>query len=413
MRRRLQGHSLRFVADDEHGNDDAAPDPFRSFAANPLFKAMMGALSGQGPLNWDVARQIAVIGAVGERDDGQPDPRERWELNDLARIAAMHVAGSLGRPEVPTVEFLAVSRSAWAERTLTDFRPLFTDLAASLTRTPGDDSEPPADPLASMFGEITSMIAPAMIGMAIGAMVGAMAQRAFGQYDLPLPRRGSREMLVVPGNIRDFAGDWSLAESDLRMWVLIHELASHVVLSGGAVDDGIASLVRRHVAAFRPDPSTILDRLGSFDPSDESSMSRIQQTFADPTVLLGAVRSPEQEQMAPLLDAGITGVLAVVDAIVDDAAGRLLGPRHTIAEAVRRRRLDTGADTVVLERLLGIDLSTEQLRRGADFARGVGERTDGPVVPVLMRMIDDAECLPTPNEIAAPGLWLARLGLDD
>lgn len=398
------------MADDER---DETPDPFRSFAANPLFKAMMGALSGQGPLNWDVARQIAVIGAVGERHDGQPDPSERYELNDLARIATMHVAGSLGRTDLRTVEFLPVSRAAWAERTLVDFRPLFTDLAASLTRAPEDDTSAPADPLASMFGEITSMIAPAMIGMAIGAMVGAMAQRAFGQYDLPMPRAGSREMLVVPGNVRDFAGDWSLAESDVRMWVLIHELASHVVLGCDAVENGIASLVRRHVGAFRPDPSAILDRLGSFDPADESSMSSMEQTFSDPTLLLGAVRSPEQEQMAPLLDARITGILALVDAIVDDAAGRLLGPRHTIAEAVRRRRLDTGTDTVVLERLLGLNLSVEQLRRGADFARGVGERTDGPVVPVLMRMTDDVECLPTPNEIVAPGLWLARLGLDD
>lgn len=404
------------MADDDRGEDEGAdgnPDPFRSFAANPLFKAMMGALSGQGPLNWDVARQIAVLGAVGERDDGQPDPRERWEVNDLARIAAMHVAGSLGRTDVPTIEFLTVSRAAWAERTLTDFRPLFTDLATSLTRTPADDPVEAGDPLASMFGEITAMIAPAMVGMAIGAMVGAMAQRAFGQYDLPLPRAGSREMLVVPANVRGFADDWSLAEADVRMWVLIHEIASHVVLSTDAVDEGVASLVRRHVAAFRPDPSAILDRLGSFDPGDESSLARIEQTFADPTFLLGAVRSPEQERMTPLIDARIAGLLALVDAIVDDAASRLLGPRHTIAEAVRRRRLDTGTDTVVLERLLGLNLSVDQLRRGAEFSRGVAERTDGPVARVLMRMTDDVECLPTPNEIVAPGLWLARLGLDD
>lgn len=400
------------MADGDDPDGGGTPDPFRSFAGNPLFKAMMGALSGQGPLNWDIARQIAVIGAAGERDDAQPEPRERYEFNDLARIAAMHVATSLGRPEAPVAEFLAVSRTAWAERTLADFRPLFTDLAASLTRRPDGEPDAASDPLTSMFGEITAMIAPAMIGMSIGAMIGAMAQRAFGQYDLPLPRPGSREMLIVPGNVRDFAADWSLSESDVRMWVLIHELASHAVLGSAAVEEGIVSLVRRHVAAFRPDPSAILDRFGSIDPTDESSFEGIEKTFSDPTVLLGAVRSPEQEQMTPLLDARIAGVLALVDAVVDDAAGRLLGPRHVIAEAVRRRRLDTGTDTVVLERLLGLDLSVEQLRRGADFARGVGERTSAPLVSVLMRMTDDVANLPTPNDVDAPGLWLARLGLD-
>lgn len=400
------------------GDDDAngSPDPFGSFAANPLFKAMMGALSGQGPLNWDIARQIAVLGAVGgpaDDADDQPEVGQRYEFNDLSRIAALHVTESLGAVGQQSPEILPVTRATWAERTLVDFRPLFIDLATSLTdrRAADRDEDESSDALQAMLGQLTSMMAPAMIGMSIGAMVGAMAQRAFGQYDLPLARPGSRELLIVPGTMRKFADDWSLASSDVGMWVLIHELVSHAVLTTDAVEVGVSALVRRHVAAFRPDPTAIVDTLGSLDAGDDDALDAIQRALSDPTVLLGAVRSPEQERMIPLLDAHVTGVLALIDAVVDEAASRVLGPGHTIAEAIRRRRLDVGTDTVVLERLLGLNLSGEQLRRGADFARGIGERTDGSPVVVLRRMIEAPANLPTPNEIAAPGLWMARLGL--
>ena len=47
------------AADDEYGE---SVDPF---AGLPLFGDLSRALSGQGPLNWDAARQFAVLAASG------------------------------------------------------------------------------------------------------------------------------------------------------------------------------------------------------------------------------------------------------------------------------------------------------------------------------------------------------------
>jgi uncharacterized protein (DUF2342 family) len=146
--------------------------------------------------------------------------------------------------------------------------------------------------------------------------------------------------------------------------------------------------------------------MSDLDPTDTDAMARIQALFADPMVLLGAVRSPEQEALSPILDARIAAVTGYVDYVVDAVGSRLLGGASPIAEAVRRRRVEYGADARLVEQLLGISLTRAQQQRGRAFIAGVVEREGEAVLP---RLVESPGNLPTPNEIDAPGLWLARL----
>ena len=260
--------------------------------------------------------------------------------------------------------------------------------------------------MAAMLGNLSSMMAPAMMGMSIGSMIGALASHALGQYELPLSRPHASEILVVSSSVDSFASEWSIATDDMRMWVLIHELASHAILASSAIEQGLTALVQQHVSAFRPDPQALMDSIGELDPSDPDAMARIQGVFSDPMVLMGAVRSAEQEAMAPLLDAHIAAVSGYIDFVVDSVSSRLLGASSPIAEAARRRRVEYGADGQLIERLLGVSLTRAQQQRGRSFIEGVVERNGASA---LIPMLEKAENLPTPNEVEAPGLWLARL----
>lgn len=387
---------------------DDDPTPFNPFGGMPFFNDMMRAMSQQGPLNWDLAQQFAQLGAVGDTSDPEPDASTRIAYNALADIADMHVREittlSTG-PRDRHVEILTTTRAKWAQRTLTDLRPLFTNLATALNRReePQDSSD---DPMAAMLGNLSSMMAPAMMGMSIGSMIGALASHALGQYELPLSRPHASEILVVSSSVDSFANEWSIATDDMRMWVLIHELASHAILASSAIEQGLTALVQQHVSAFRPDPQALMDSIGELDPSDPDAMARIQGVFSDPMVLMGAMRSPEQEAMAPLLDAHIAAVSGYVDFVVDSVSSRLLGASSPIAEAARRRRVEYGADGQLIERLLGVSLTRTQQQRGRSFIEGVVERNGASA---LIPMLEKAENLPTPNEVEAPGLWLARL----
>ena len=61
----------------------------------------------------------------------------------------------------------------------------------------------------AMMAGLSQMMAPAMLGMAVGSMVGQLAKRAFGQYDLPIPRPAAAELVLVPATIDAFAEEWS------------------------------------------------------------------------------------------------------------------------------------------------------------------------------------------------------------
>jgi uncharacterized protein (DUF2342 family) len=86
--------------------------------------------------------------------------------------------------------------------------------------------------------------------------------------------------------------------------------------------------------------------------------------------------------------------------------GSLIGSYGMITEALHRRRVEAAAHDRFVDHLLGLELGARQYERGEAFVRGVVER-DGDIG----RLFERAEHLPTPNEVDAPGLWLARIDL--
>ncbi|CAB4368364.1 MAG: hypothetical protein F2916_06255 [Actinobacteria bacterium] len=387
---------------------DGEINPSNPFGGIPFFNDMMRAMAGQGPLNWDLAQQFAQLGAVGDSSDPEPDTTTRLAFNSLVDIADMHVRAvtslSTGANDTHT-EILTTTRARWAHRTLTDLRPLFTNLATALQShdTVSDVSD---DPMAAMMANLSTMMAPAMMGMSVGSMVGALANHALGQYEIPLARPHTSEILIVSSSIDAFATEWEIPKDDLRMWVLIHELSSHAVLAAPAITDGLTALVQAHVSAFRPDPDALMSSLTDVDPNSTDAMAAVQSLFSNPMVMMGASRTSEQEALAPVLDAHVAAISGYIDYVVDTVSARLLGGASPIAEAVRRRRVQTGANSHLVEQLLGISQTRAQQQRGRAFIDGIVEREGAGTLPALVSAPGN---LPTPNEIDAPGLWLARL----
>ena len=395
------------------GIGGAGSDPLQGL---PLFGDLSRALAGQGPLNWDAARQFAVLASsgggllagTGQSTSPNIEPGVRIKYAELANIARLHV-GDVMQLEVPATEPSVATPEQWAQQTLEAYRPLFNDLATSLGPRDELPDEASSDPMAQMMAGLGKMMAPAMLGMSVGSMVGNLARRAFGVYDLPIPR-ATPSLVLVPTNIDRFAADWEIELDEMRLWVLAHELAGLTLFSVDHVADHLRGLVQRHVAAFRPDPSAITDKLTSLDVDQTDPMAAMQQAFGDPEVLLGAVRSPEQAELEPLLDAAVAVTIGAIDWVVDAVAVRIIGGNALqIAEAVRRRRTEVSPDDVFVERLLGIRLGADQTARGKTFVQGVVDRAGEQG---LAPLFSDPEAMPTPNEVEAPGLWLARVSGD-
>ena len=133
--------------------------------------------------------------------------------------------------------------------------------------------------------------------------------------------------------------------------------------------------MRQHVGGFRPDPNAVVERLGELDSGASDPMAALQQALGDPEVLLGAVTSPAQQALRPQLDTLVAVVVGYVDWIVDAVSVRIVGGSALrIAEAVRRRRVETSASDSFVEQLLGIRIGEDQVARGKAFVQGVVDR---------------------------------------
>jgi putative hydrolase len=391
------------LPDDDGGGSNEPLNPFASF---PMFGDLARALEGQGPLNWDAARQFALLGATQGQPEHNIDPSARIAYTELARIASMHVNDVTGIDST-FPEPRIVTRSQWASETLDAYRPLFTDLATSLHQDVDADSG--SDPMMQMMAGINRMMAPAMMGMSVGSMIGQLSQRVFGLHDLPIPRE-KQEIVLVGSTIDDFAAEWEIPLDEMRLWVLAHELSGHRLFAVPPLRDALAALVRAHVGGFRPDPSALADKLGGLDATMEGAgdpMEVLQQAFSDPEILLGAIRSEEQIALQPRLDAAVATVVGYTDWVVDAVAARVVGgAARRQAAAVPRPRAGSTPDDVFVERLLGIRVGEDQVLRGKAFVQGVVDRVGETELTGLLHLPDS---MPTPNEIEAPGLWIARV----
>ena len=399
-------------------DDPLGGNPFGNI---PLFGDLAKALAGQGPLNWDAARQFAQLASEGATTSaGNVDPAVRIALADLGRIAELHVRDVTGLdPVFP--EITAVTPGTWAQRTLEAYRPLFTELATSLGRRPtlprrrtrcrarrhrprrrrrpddGHDGQPQrADgPVDDGHG-----------GRLDGRADGHPGVRPVRPADPP-GRQHDAHRAGQPRPLRHRVGGAPRPDAPV---------------GPGPRDDRPRRCSRSprcatttpHWCAATSAPSSPIRR-----PSPRSSPIWTWRAATRCRPSSGRCRirrcssarcsRPSRRRWPRSLDAATAAIIGYVDYLVDAVAARVIGGEALrIAEAVRRRRVEASPDDLYIERLLGLKLTHEQVQRGKTFIAGVVDRVGEAALSGLFAR---PGALPTPTEIDAPGLWLARLDL--
>jgi putative hydrolase len=406
--------------------------PFAGGPFGDLMRDLARLFATQGPVNWEIARQMATWAATGGQPQDNVDPVARVRLEELIRVAELHVAEATGLAVSSSgvLSVRPVSPPEWALRTLEAWKPRLELLAGRMNSAISPDSPgspgspgfgppgipqpdpdlqdaPGGDPMSQLFSNLPQVLGPFLFGLQAGSMVGQLASRAMGQYDLPIPRPPSDELLLVPSTIDSFARDWSLDTDDARLWVCLRETVNHAVLSRPHVRARLDELIDEYVAAFDPSPTALEDKLGGIDPTDMSSM---QELLGDPETLLGEMENDEQRRVKAQLRSLLSAVTGYVDHVMDSVGRRLIGSYGPLTEALRRRRLEDSSGTRILAKLLGVSLDESAYEQGRAFVRGIVERAGDEG---LARLWSTEKEMPTPAEVAAPGLWLARIDLPD
>ena len=380
-------------------------NPFEGLPFFGDFEKLFGSGSKD---HWSTAKQIAVQMASGEDGDPNVDPSDRIALEELSRIAQLHVSNATGLDSGNAI-VVPVTRTQWAHETIDSYQPLFEKLNDSLGESSGNEIES-SDPMGAMFGQMMQFLGPMMLAMTAGSMVGHLAQRALGQYDLPIPREKNAGVKVVTKNVEDFGGEWSLPSQELLLWVCLNELTYYTIFQLDHVRDRFGNLLMEYVSAFESNPSGLEEKLQQIDMTSPSAIEDLQKSLGSPEVILGAIQSEEQKYILPELEATTAVIVGYVDFVMDSVGHGLIGSYDQITEAMRRQRVEADPSDRFIERLLGLELTQAQVDRGTTFINGVIERTG---TAELARLWEDSKNFPTPNEVDAPGLWLARLDLPE
>jgi putative hydrolase len=265
---------------------------------------------------------------------------------------------------------------------------------------------PPADemnPLAGMFGAL----GPLLLGVQCGFMVGQLAQGILSQHDLLLPVAEPPAPAVVVPNLEAFHAAWSIPADDLRYYLSVQEAVRPRISAQAWVRHRLVGLASDYVGSFRVDASAFEAQLNALDLSDPTSLEGLVR---DPDTILGAMQTPEQLQVLERLQSTTAVLESYADHVVERVGAPMLGSLGTIREAMRRHRITRSEADRFVQRLLGLDPSRKAHELAEAFCAGVVERT-GPAA--LARILEGEQLLPTPSELEAPGLWLARLDLDD
>jgi coenzyme F420 biosynthesis associated uncharacterized protein len=340
-------------------------------------------------VDWSLARQVARF-AVG--NDEMPSIGR--DLPALARELEGQVAAYTRlelRDPVPPVE--VVSRTEWAGVNLDSLARMLDPVAGRL-----DSRLSFAGPLAGAL----RIASGATLAAEAGLVIGYVAQRVLGQYEVSLLQADAppRLLLVGPNLVRARA-QLEVDRDSFLTWIVIHELTHAFQFQAVPwLRDHLGGLMRRYLETVEvrmergaagglpslPEPSKLVDAFR------EGGLAAIVQTH-------------EQRELMGEMQAAMAVVEGYSEHVMDAMAADLLPDWRELREAMERRRRSRSAPERIIERLLGLNLKMRQYELGRRFCDAVAEREG---IEGLNRVWSGPEAIPAPGELHRPADWLGR-----
>jgi putative hydrolase len=357
------------------GDPQQFADALRQFADLMAWKG--------GPVNWDLAKNVARHAVVAEGDPSVLDS-QRHQVDEALRLADLWLGDATTLPSgIRSTQ--AWSRSEWVEATLPVWSKLCDPIAAKAVETMGGmftlDPEELGDLPPEMrtamsavggglggLGPMMQQIGGAMVGGQTGAAVGALAREVVSSTDIGLPLGPEGVAALLPAGIAEFGRGLSVDEDEVRLFLALREAAHHRLF--GHVPWLRASLlgaVEQYARGMTVDTSVLRAAMPQVDLTNPEAL---QEALAGGG-LFQPEDTPEQKNALARLETALALVEGWVATVVDAAAARRLPHADALAEAIRRRRATGGPAERTFATLVGLELRPRRLREAAVIWQGL------------------------------------------
>jgi coenzyme F420 biosynthesis associated uncharacterized protein len=354
-------------------------------------------------IDWDVAISTGVRWVRPGPQVSLADARTVVaELRELAVAVAEPVHQITGMISAEDAGRVAVvDRPGWIRANVDGFRVVLDPLAVHL-REQGRAPDP---------GSVIASVGSRVTGMQAGLILAYLAGRVLGQYELFLPpdpetpqgaAPAGRLTLVAP-NILMVERELGVDPHDFRRWVCLHEETHRTQFTSvdwlrGYVQDQMTQFL----LASDHDPATILDRVRAAADAMAGAVRG-----GDGDSLIEAIQTPRQREILDRLTCVMTLVEGHGDYVMDAVGPKVVPSVAEIRAAFNARRGSAGRLEQTIRRMLGIDLKMKQYAQGSRFVATVVAEAGMDTFNLVWT---SPETLPTKDEIAAPTLWLERVG---
>jgi len=335
----------------------------------------------------------ALAATVARRVAGRSPFEGTYHTTRYAREApgmvarASELVARETRLELPGApEVRVISREEWIDMNVASFAALLAPLEGRMPDRPGSGGA-----------------AGRMMGAEIGAVLGLLARRVLGQYELVLPAPGEEvgdTVVFVGGNVVEMERRHEFRSAEFRLWVALHEMAHRAQFVGVPwMRDYFFDLVGELVDASAPEPGRLVRVT-----EELFAAMRSGRPLLDRAGVLGLLANPAQRAVLDRVQALMTLLEGHGHAVMDRIGARVLVTQRRMSRVLQARRMD--ARTAVLLRLVGLEMKLRQYEDGARFIAGVEEIAGWSALDAAWR---GPAALPTLTEIEAPEQWLDRV----
>ncbi|MGZ4799619.1 MAG: zinc-dependent metalloprotease [Acidimicrobiia bacterium] len=345
------------------------------------------------PVDWGlaerVARRIAGREPLATSYLGVSLQRDFAEVTVEAEAAVTELTGL--RPPSPAVAAV-LDRGGWVGANVSSMRSLLAPFSDRMG--------------ARMANSPVAPVGRRIAGAELGFLLGYVAQRVLGQYDLLVPEDSSISIsddavYYVGPNVLGLEKRFAFRPRDFRLWIALHELTHRAQFTGVPWLRGyFLGLVGELVGGVEPDPRRLLGAV--VRAADEMRHGR---NPIDEGGMVSLFASDEQRETLGRVQALMSLLEGHGNAVMNRLGAEMVDGQARMARVLQARRNARGA-TALLHRLLGLELKLKQYELGEAFVNAI-EREAG------LHAIDPAwqspDLLPTLDELSAPLTWLARV----
>jgi coenzyme F420 biosynthesis associated uncharacterized protein len=350
-------------------------------------------------VNWDRVRGIATS------MNREPVP----DAAVLARLSAEY--GGLVNRCVPLItEFTGqvlprnldtvyvLGRNDWVRANLDNFRLLFEPIE-EINRRNGSFGRAPGSTAWSTINQT-------LLSTELGVLLGYLARRVLGQYDLALlgkePVDGGKVYFVEP-NIAAVQRQLALPAEDFRMWVALHETTHAFEFEAHPwLQPRFNELLTRYFRLLEEDFSQFARGIDAV----KILLDRVKTGQSTGERWISAIMTEEQRAIFQELQAIMCILEGYSNHVMNGIGRRLLPSYDLITARISQRQKDRSTAEKIFIRLTGLDIKLEQYILGERFIDAVVAQRGREFVK---RLWAGPAMMPSMAEIRAPEQWIARM----